>query len=328
MNATERRKRFRAILAGDELVYAPAVWDPVSARVAEDLAFEVGVFSAHAAEWMVTGGIEMCRVTLTELAEQVRRVCRSSSLSVLVTGPYGWGNALNVMRAVEELESAGASALFIEDTVLPLPFGSVMEGGQKPAYDVDLHANIDVNKAVDTYRMINRIDDQPMVSVEEAAGKYKAALVARQDPSLVIGARSNMLFIGSTPEAVQRVTAYEMAGVEAIWLTSPTREGVEAIHGATKLPMVPGGGIQKTTGPETIERFLIANGVRIASIGDANFRATVKANYDALNGLRDGLRDGKSLRELLSAVPSPSEDLRARIMRVSQDDEWIKRFMH
>ena len=83
MNATERRKRFRAILAGDELVYAPHVWDPVSARVAEDLGFEVGVFSAHAAEWMVTGGIEMCRVTLTELAEQARRICRASSISVL-----------------------------------------------------------------------------------------------------------------------------------------------------------------------------------------------------------------------------------------------------
>jgi carboxyvinyl-carboxyphosphonate phosphorylmutase len=79
--------------------------------VAEDLGFEVGVFSAHAAEWMVTGGIEMCRVTLTELAEQARRICRASNISVLVTGPFGFGNALNVMRAVEELENAGISAL-------------------------------------------------------------------------------------------------------------------------------------------------------------------------------------------------------------------------
>ena len=327
MNATERRKRFRAILAADELVYAPHVWDPVSARVAEDLGFEVGVFSAHAAEWMVTGGIEMCRVTLTELAEQARRICRASSISVLVTGPFGFGNALNVMRAVEELENAGISALGIEDTALPLTFGSVMEGGQKPVYDADLKADPDVGKAVDVFRLINRIDDQPMLPLEEAIGRYRAALAARQDPSFVIGARSNMFVVGGTQEAVRRATAYAKAGAEAIWLTSPTREGIEAVHQATKVPLIPGGGILKdTTIPGSHEKFLIANGVRIASAGGANFTTTVKANYDALLALRDGLRAGKSIETL--RPPVPSVEIMARIMRVSQDNEWIKKFMN
>src|SRR5215510_9386925 len=203
MNATEQRKRLREILAGNELVYAPHVWDPVSARVAEDLGFEVGVFSAHAAEWMVTGGIEMCRVTLTELAEQARRICRASKIRELITGPFVFRNSLNVMRAVEELENAGISALAIEDTVLPLTFGSVMEGGQKPVYDADLKAESDATKATDVLRLINRIDDQKMLPLEEAVGRYRAALAARQDPSFVIGARSNMFVVGDVQQAVR-----------------------------------------------------------------------------------------------------------------------------
>ena len=327
LNATERRERFRAILAGNELVYAPHVWDPVSARVAEDLGFEVGVFSAHAAEWMVTGGIEMCRVTLTELAEQARRICRASNISVLITGPFGFGNALNVMRAVEELENAGISALAIEDTVLPLTFGSVMEGGQKPVYDADLKADSDAAKTVDVLRLINRIDDQAMLPLEEAVGRYRAALAARQDPSFVIGARSNMFVVGDIQEAVRRAAAYAKAGAELIWLTSPTGEGLKAVHQATKVPLVPGGGILKDpTIPGSHEQFLIANGVRIASAGGANFTTTVKANYDALLTLRDGLHAGKSIDAL--RPPVPSVEIMARIMRVSQDDEWIKEFMN
>src|SRR2546427_239909 len=66
-------------------------------------------------------------VTLTEFAEQIRRITRGSDLPLMVDADHGYGNALNVMRTVEELETSGVSALTIEDTVLPTQFGDKTE---------------------------------------------------------------------------------------------------------------------------------------------------------------------------------------------------------
>ncbi len=70
------------------------------------------------------GAPDIALLTLSELADQVRRTCRAGGLSVIVDADHGYGNALNVMRTVEELENAGAAALTIEDTLLPAAFGS------------------------------------------------------------------------------------------------------------------------------------------------------------------------------------------------------------
>src|SRR5262249_56720292 len=100
-------------------------------------------------------------LTLTEFAEQIRRITRGSDLPLMVDADHGYGNALNVIRTVEELESAGVAALMIEDTVLPMPFG----GGQA----------------------------ESLISVEEMLGKLKGAVAARQDPSLVVIGRTGAL---------------------------------------------------------------------------------------------------------------------------------------
>src|SRR3546814_19095333 len=70
------------------------------------------------------GAPDLILLTLTELAEQVRRICRAAPVSLLVDADHGYGNALNVMRTVQELEGAGAAGLSIEDTLLPGPHGS------------------------------------------------------------------------------------------------------------------------------------------------------------------------------------------------------------
>src|SRR5262245_23012563 len=124
MNATQRREQLRALLAGDRCVYAPQVFDPISSRIAEDLGFEVGVGAPPNFELAVMGAPEYGLVTLTEIAEQTRRICRASNIGFIVAGARAVGNALNVMRTVEELESAGAAALGIEYQRLPIAFGS------------------------------------------------------------------------------------------------------------------------------------------------------------------------------------------------------------
>src|SRR3954462_14515094 len=124
MNWTERRERFRAILSGTRCVHTGSVYDAISARIAEDLGFEVGIFSGSIRWMSVLGAPDLVVLTLTEFAGQAYRICRAGNLCLLVDADHGYGNALNVRRTVEELEPAGICAMSIEDTELQAPFGA------------------------------------------------------------------------------------------------------------------------------------------------------------------------------------------------------------
>src|SRR4030088_2203532 len=118
-----RRTRFRGILAGGAWVHPASVHDAISARIAADLDFELGMFAGSVASLAVLGAPDLIVLTLSEFADQAYRIGRAAELPLLVDADHGYGNALNVMRTVEELEIAGVAALSIEDTVLPAPFG-------------------------------------------------------------------------------------------------------------------------------------------------------------------------------------------------------------
>ena len=205
MNWTERRERFRASLAGNRCVHPGSVYDAISARIAEDLGFEVGIFSGSIGSMSVLGAPDLVVLTLTEFAAQAYRICRAGNLCLLVDADHGYGNALNVRRTVEELETAGVCAMSIEDTVLPRPYGP----GGKPT----------------------------LISVEEGVGKMKAALSARQDKNLVIAGRTSALAITDLDDAMKRAKAYEAAGVDAIFLAGGvTVEAIEAVSSADQDP--------------------------------------------------------------------------------------------
>jgi carboxyvinyl-carboxyphosphonate phosphorylmutase len=116
-------------------------------------------------------------------------------------------------------------------------------------------------------------------------GKLRAAVQARQDPSLVIIGRTSALRHGGIAEAERRIKVYQETGVDAIFLVGArTREEVEAMHRATHLPLLLGG-----ASPELADRaFLAAQGVRIALQGHHPFYASIKAVYDTLKHLKDG----------------------------------------
>lgn len=288
MELTERRLRFRAVLEGDQCVHPASVFDPISARLAEDLGFEVGMLAGSIASMTVLGAPDLVVLTLSEFAQQIQRICRAGTLPLMVDADHGYGNALNVMRTVEELETAGVSCLTIEDTALPIGFGSSK-------------------------------GEEPLTSLEEGIGKMRAALAARQDPSLVIAGRTSALRIAGVPEAVRRVKAYEKAGVDAIFLAGArTRQEVASVHAATKLPLLLGG-----AGAELSDRqFLSANGVRVALQGHLSFQASVRAVYETLKALRDG----RSPAELRPTLATP--ELVAQATRQSQYNDWIANFLN
>jgi oxaloacetate decarboxylase len=260
----KRREALRSILSGTSCVRPGSVYDAVSIRIAEDLGFEVGMFGGSVASLAVLGDPDIALITLSELAEQMRRMSRAASLPVVVDADHGYGNALNVRRTVQELEMAGAAGLSIEDTLLPQAFGQ---------------------------------NATQLIPLEEGIGKMKAALDARGDPALVILGRTGAASITTLEDTIARAKAYEATGVDALFFTGvKTRAELDAISEATRLPIVLGGFPE-----EMIERkYLSEKRVRIALQGHAPFAAATQAVYETLKALRGGLPP-KDLKGLASA---------------------------
>src|SRR4029078_278366 len=118
MPVRKRRELLRSILTGSVCVRPGSVYDAISIRIAEDLGFELGMFGGSGSSLAWLGDPDIALITLTELAEQMRRMSRASPLPVLVDADHGYGNALNVRRTVEELEVAVDAGLTIEETRL------------------------------------------------------------------------------------------------------------------------------------------------------------------------------------------------------------------
>jgi len=257
MNWTDRRMRFRALLGGDRCVHPGSVYDAISARIAEDLGFEVGMFAGSVASMAVLGAPDLIVLTLSEFAAQAYRINRAGNLALMVDADHGYGNALSVKRTVEELETAGICGMSIEDTELPSPFGAT-----RPR----------------------------MVSIAEGVGKMKAALAGRQDPALCIAGRTSAIRIAGLDEAIARGKAYEQAGVDALFFVGiESRAELDAISAATTLPIVLGG----VSGDLADLDYLSARRVRIALQGHQPFAAAVKAVHDTLRALRDGVQPAK-----------------------------------
>jgi carboxyvinyl-carboxyphosphonate phosphorylmutase len=249
---TDRRRRFRAILKGSRCYHPASVFDPLSARIAQDLGFEVGMFAGSTASLTVLGAPDLILITLKEFAEQAYRINRAFEVPLLVDADHGYGNALNVMRTVQELETAGVSALTIEDTVLPRPFG--------PA-------------------------GRALTSIEEGVGRMRAALAARQDPDLVIVGRTIAMGATSTEDALARAKAYAAAGVDAFFFVGiKDRAQLEAAAAAIDIPIIIGGT------PELSDRdYLASQRVRVALQGHQPIMAAAQAVHDTLKALRDGV---------------------------------------
>ena len=253
MHWSDRRRRFRAVLESHRCVHPGSVHDPISARIAEDVGFEIGMLAGSVASFTVLGAPDLIVMTLTEFAAQAYRINRAGNLPLMVDADHGYGNALNVIRTVQELETAGVSGLSIEDTNLPRPYN----------------------------------EPKPMLlSVEEGMGKMRAAVAGRQDPSLAIFARTSAPAISGTEDAIARVRAYTDTGVDAIFLVGiRDRAQLDAVSAATHLPIMMGG----ATGELADLEYLASRKVRIALQPHLPFSASVQALYVTMKALRDGV---------------------------------------
>ncbi len=252
MDWTERRERLRSIIAGPRCIYPGSVFDPISARIAEDVGFEAMMFAGSIASLTVLGAPDIITLTLTEFAQQALRINRAGKLPLLVDADHGYGNALSVKRTVEELETAGVAGMTIEDTLLPTPYGS---------------------------------KEVSLIPIAEGVGKMKAALLGRQDRRLVVIARTSALSISGLEDTIERLKAYEAVGVDMLFMTGvKTRAQLDTVASAVKLPLFLG-----SAGPELYDLdYLSARNVRVCLQGHLPFLAAVNAAYETLKALREG----------------------------------------
>lgn len=249
------RKDLRALMASDQCYYTASTFDPMSARIAADIGFEVGILGGSVASLQVLAAPDFALITLSEFTEQATRIGRVARLPIIADADHGYGNALNVIRTVTELERAGVAALTIEDTLLPAKYG---------------------HKSTD------------LISQQEAVGKIEAALEARIDPAMSIFARTHAGQL-SVEETISRVKAYQAVGADGICMVGIRDfDHLEQISQHLSIALM----LVAYDNPELRDRErLAANGVRIVVNGHAAYFAAIKATYDCLRQQR-GIAEG------------------------------------
>ena len=272
----ELRLAFRQLLDSNACYHTASVFDPMSARIAADLGFEVGILGGSVASLQVLAAPDFALITLSEFVEQATRIGRVAQLPVLADADHGYGNALNVMRTVIELERAGVAALTIEDTLLPAQFG---------------------RKSTD------------LISVEEGVGKIRAAVEARVDSTLSIMARTNAGVL-STEEIIARTQSYQNAGADGICMVGVKDfDHLEEIAAHLSVPLM----LVSYGNPNLRDDARLASlGVRIVVDGHAAYFAAIKATYDCLRLQRGQQNKSENLSatELSHTYTQPEDYIR------------------
>jgi len=254
----EARRKLHTLLASERCVPMASVFDPISSRIADALGYEGALMGGSIVSHVVLGAPDVIVLTLSELAEQVHRCTRVGSVPLLIDGDHGYGNALNVMRTVEELDFAGAAAVMIEDTLLPRPFG--------PA------------------------DAPKLIAMDESIGKMKAAVKARGESDLLVFGRTGAATIATVDEAIARFRAFESTGVDGLFMPGvKTRDELDRIAAEVKLPLIAGGVAEPLADAE----YLASRRVRLWSGGHQVFAVAVNALYEAMKLVREGTYPSK-----------------------------------
>ena len=270
------RELFRGVLSRSHCTLAANIFDPLSARIAQMLDYEVCVLSGSVGKAANLGVPDIVLSNMSDVVAHCRRITRAAAVCLMVDAEDGFGNAVNVVRTVREMEAAGVAAIEIEDNFVPRRFN---------------------------------VADPGLVSTAEQVGKLEAAVAARTDPTTVIVARSAALGLCPLDEALERIRAYSQTGAEAVMLTGArSREQIEAVHAATSLPLCV---LNPPADARNDQAFLDAN-IRILMLGNPTFAAAVRAIYDSLKHLKDGgvleaLADRQASPELLRQVNRTDE---------------------
>ncbi len=179
--ASQPAQRLRELLDRPDILKVPGAHDALSGLLARQAGFDC-LYVSGAALTASRGLPDLGILTMEELCAATRSIARATGLPLIVDGDTGYGEALNAMRLVRELEDAGAAAVQIEDQVLPKKCG--------------------------------HLNDKTLVSPEEMAHKIAAARRAARQ--LMIIARTDAAAT-SIEEAIRRAQLYLDAGADIVF---------------------------------------------------------------------------------------------------------------
>jgi phosphoenolpyruvate phosphomutase len=285
-------KILRQKMAETGLVHVMSAHSPLSARLAEEAGFDA--LWASGFELSALYGLpDVSLITMTQHLDMVRAMVEQSSLPLVADIDTGFGNALNVIYAIERYERAGAAAVVIEDKTFPKVTSLVAEGRQE------------------------------LLRMEEFQGKIEAACASRKDRDFLVIARTEALIAGlGEAEALKRAAAYEQAGADMILVHSKkkTLEEVESFvrawQGKAPIVLVP------TAYPEMNAARIKALGkVKMVIYGNHALRAAVTGMKDVFARIRS---DG-GIHNVHKDIVSVEEIFRLQGMDQVKADE--KRFL-
>ena len=177
--------RFKQMLNSGAMVVAPFVLNALHAKIAEAAGFEA-VYMTGSGTAAERGFPDVGLITMTEMVQNARYIAGAVSVPVICDADTGYGNPINVWRAVREYEDAGVAAIHIEDQVFPKKCG-FFEG-------------------------------KDVIPQEEMVQKIRAALDARTDPDFTIIARTDAYAVTGWEDAVKRCRAYSDAGAHMVFV--------------------------------------------------------------------------------------------------------------
>jgi phosphoenolpyruvate phosphomutase len=281
--------KLRALMKRPGIVKVVGAHDAISAKLVQQAGFDAVWASGFGISAALKCIPDASFITPTEQLEVERNMAEAITIPIIADCDTGYGNALNVMRTVNDHERAGIAAICVEDNVFP--------------------------KRCSFYAGVRR----ELISIDEHCGKIKAAKAAQTVPEFMVIARTEALIAGwGQEEALKRAEAYAAAGADAVLIhsKSPTFDELRAVarawSGAAPLVVVP----------------TIFDGVTAAELEEAGFkiviyanqaiRASIKAMRDALAVIKQDTRPGSvndrivKLKEVyeLVGVPQMEEDER------------------
>ncbi|KPU93688.1 carboxyvinyl-carboxyphosphonate phosphorylmutase [Variovorax paradoxus] len=193
------KQQLRALAQARRGVIVPGAFNALSARVVEDLGFEAIYITGAGVTNMWFGLPDQGFVGLAEMADHTARIRDAVRVPLIVDADTGFGNALNVRHAVRTLERAGADCIQLEDQIAPKRCG--------------------------------HFEGKAVISTEEAVSKIKAAVDARQDPDLLILARTDACAVLGFEAAIERAQQFAEAGADILF--------VEAVTSAEQIRALP-----------------------------------------------------------------------------------------
>ena len=264
----EKAKLIRDALAQRGQLIMPGVYDALSAKIAARSGFEVIFITGYSLSATLLGEPDFGLLTQTEVVGAAQRICSVVDTPVIVDADTGYGNAINVIRTVEDLLRAGAAGMFLEDQVWPKRCGH-MKGKQ-------------------------------VIPLDEQLKKLRAAVEAKRGKDFFIVARTDSRQALGLSEAIQRGLAFKEAGADAVFIEAPeSKEEMAEISRQVPGPLVANmleRGVTPLMGPKELKDL----GFELIVWPLAPLYSVAKSLTDIYTTLR---RDGSTIKILDRLMP-------------------------